>query len=157
MSYTQRLAEARLVPSVGSVGDAYDHALAETIKGLYKTEVIWRQRSWPSASAVEMVTLNWELGRLVQQSPPIRSHRPYPASRGRSPLLCSHQYSRYGGVAQMKPRPEKPGRFTRFTTLIVRDSHPTWLILSRWPITATSFDFQNAYAAEAYRTLRQMP
>ncbi len=59
MNYTQRLAEANLVPSVGSVGDSYDNALAETINGLYKTEVIWRQRSWPSVSAVEMATLRW--------------------------------------------------------------------------------------------------
>ena len=48
MNYTQRLAEAKLVPSVGSVGDSYDNALAETINGLYKAEVIWRQRSWPT-------------------------------------------------------------------------------------------------------------
>lgn len=59
MSYTQRLAEAELVPSVGSVGDSDDNALAETINGLYKAEVIWRQRSWPNASAVEMATLRW--------------------------------------------------------------------------------------------------
>ncbi|MGU3662373.1 IS3 family transposase [Novosphingobium olei] len=59
MNYTQRLAEANLVPSVGSVGDSYDNALAETINGLYKAEVIWRQRSWPSVSAVEMATLSW--------------------------------------------------------------------------------------------------
>ena len=59
MSYTQRLSEAELVPSVGSVGDSYDNALAETINGLYKAEVIWRQRSWPNASAVEMATLRW--------------------------------------------------------------------------------------------------
>ncbi len=59
MNYTQRLAEAKLVPSVGSVGDSYDNALAETINGLYKAEVIWRQRSWPGISAVEMATLNW--------------------------------------------------------------------------------------------------
>ncbi|MCY1707776.1 IS3 family transposase [Pannonibacter sp. SL95] len=59
MNYTQRLAEANLVPSVGSVGDSYDNALAETINGLYKAEVIWRQRSWPSAPAVEMATLRW--------------------------------------------------------------------------------------------------
>ena len=59
MNYTQRLAEANLVPSVGSVGDSYDNALAETINGLYKAEVIWRQRSWPTASALEMATLRW--------------------------------------------------------------------------------------------------
>ena len=59
MNYTQRLAEAKLVPSVGSVGDSYDNALAETINGPYKAEVIWRQRSWPSVSAMEMATLRW--------------------------------------------------------------------------------------------------
>ena len=59
MSYTQRLAEAELVPPVGSVGDSYDNALAEPINDLYKAEVIWRQRSWPNASAVEMATLRW--------------------------------------------------------------------------------------------------
>jgi putative transposase len=59
MNYTQRLAEADLVPSVGSVSDSYNNPLAETIKGLYKAEVIWRQRSWPTASAVEMATLRW--------------------------------------------------------------------------------------------------
>ena len=59
MNYPQRLAEANLVPSVGSVGNSYDNALAETINGLYKAEVIWRQRSWPTASAVEMATLRW--------------------------------------------------------------------------------------------------
>ena len=57
--YTERLAEAGIEPSVGSVGDSYDNALAETINGLYKAEVIWRQRTWPNASAVEMATLRW--------------------------------------------------------------------------------------------------
>lgn len=47
------------VPSVGSVGHSYDNALAVTINGLYKAEVIWRQRSWPSVSALEMATLRW--------------------------------------------------------------------------------------------------
>jgi transposase InsO family protein len=59
INYTQRLAEANLVPCVGSVGDSNDNALAETIDGLYKAEVIWRQRSRPTASAVEMATLSW--------------------------------------------------------------------------------------------------
>jgi transposase InsO family protein len=59
MAYTQRLAEEGLVPSVGSVGDSYDNALLETINGLYKAEVIWRQRSWPGLAAVEMATLRW--------------------------------------------------------------------------------------------------
>jgi putative transposase len=56
--YTERLAEAGIEPSVGSVGDSYDNALAETINGLYKAEVIHR-RSWPSREAVELATLEW--------------------------------------------------------------------------------------------------
>ena len=57
--YTERLAEAGLEPSVGSVGDSYDNALAETINGLYKAEVIWRKGPWKSIDAVEYATLEW--------------------------------------------------------------------------------------------------
>ena len=56
--YTERLADAGIEPSVGSVGDSYDNALAETINGLYKAEVIHR-RSWKSREAVELATLEW--------------------------------------------------------------------------------------------------
>ena len=56
--YTERLAEAGIEPSVGSKGDSYDNALAETINGLYKAELIYRQ-SWKSREAVEMATLKW--------------------------------------------------------------------------------------------------
>ena len=59
IKYTERLAEAGLVPSVGSVGDSYDNALAETINGLYKAEVIWRRGPWRSLEAVEYATLEW--------------------------------------------------------------------------------------------------
>ena len=59
IKYTERLAEAGLVPSGGSVGDSYDNALAETINGLYKAEVIWRQGPWRSFEAVEYATLEW--------------------------------------------------------------------------------------------------
>lgn len=57
--YTDRLADAGIEPSVGSVGDSYDNAMAESIIGLFKTEVIERQ-SWPNLEAVEMATLNWQ-------------------------------------------------------------------------------------------------
>jgi len=57
--YTERLAEAGIEPSVGSVGDSYDNALAETINGLYKAEVIHRRGPWRSFEAVEMATLEW--------------------------------------------------------------------------------------------------
>jgi transposase InsO family protein len=56
--YTERLAKAGIESSVGRVGDSYDNALAETINGLYKTEVIHRQ-SWKSLEAVEWTTLTW--------------------------------------------------------------------------------------------------
>ncbi|KQT78784.1 hypothetical protein ASG59_06245 [Methylobacterium sp. Leaf466] len=57
--YTERLAEAGVEPSVGSVGDSYDNALAETIIGLFKTEVIHRRGPWRSFEAVEFATLEW--------------------------------------------------------------------------------------------------
>jgi transposase InsO family protein len=57
--YTERLLEAGIEPSVGSVGDSYDNALAETINGLFKTEVIRRRGPWRSMEAVEFATLEW--------------------------------------------------------------------------------------------------
>ena len=57
--YSERLAEAGIEPSVGSVGDSYDNALAETINGLYKAEVIRRRGPWRSLEAVEFATLEW--------------------------------------------------------------------------------------------------
>ncbi|WAT15237.1 IS3 family transposase [Xanthomonas fragariae] len=56
--YTERLADAGIEPSVGSVGDSYDNALAETINGLYKAEVIHR-RAWRNRQDVELATLDW--------------------------------------------------------------------------------------------------
>jgi len=57
--YTERLAEAGIEPSVGSVGDSYDNALAESAIGLYKTEVIRRRGPWKNLEAVEFATLEW--------------------------------------------------------------------------------------------------
>ena len=59
IKYTERLAEAGLVPSVGSVGDSDDNALAETINGLYKAEVINRCGPWRSLESVEYAILTW--------------------------------------------------------------------------------------------------
>jgi len=56
--YSERLAEAGIEPSVGSRGDSYDNALAETINGLYKTELIHR-RTWKTRESVELATLEW--------------------------------------------------------------------------------------------------
>ena len=57
--YGERLAEAGIAPSVGSVGDSYDNALAETINGLYKTELIHHRGPWHHLEAVEYATLEW--------------------------------------------------------------------------------------------------
>ena len=57
--YTARLAEAGIEPSVGSVGDSYDNALAESINGLYKAEVIHRRGPWRNIESVEFATLEW--------------------------------------------------------------------------------------------------
>ena len=57
--YTERLAEVDIESSVGSTGDSYDNALAETINGLYKTEVIHRRGPWRNMDAVEYATLEW--------------------------------------------------------------------------------------------------
>ncbi|PXV79395.1 transposase InsO family protein [Nitrosomonas eutropha] len=57
--YTERLAEAGIEPSVGSRGDSYDNALAETINGLYKAELIHRRAPWKTRAAVELATLEW--------------------------------------------------------------------------------------------------
>jgi transposase InsO family protein len=59
IKYTERLTEAGIEPSVGSVGDSYDNALAETINGLYKAEVIHRRGPWRNFEAVEFATLEW--------------------------------------------------------------------------------------------------
>ena len=57
--YTERLAEAGIEPSVGSKGDSYDNALAETINGLYKAEFIHLRAPWKTKEAVKLATLEW--------------------------------------------------------------------------------------------------
>ena len=57
--YTERLAQAGIEPSVGSRGDSYDNALAESVNGLYKAELIHRKAPWKTRAAVELATLEW--------------------------------------------------------------------------------------------------
>jgi len=57
--YSERLAEAGIEPSVGSRGDSYDNALAETINGLYKTELVHRRAPWKTKESLELATLQW--------------------------------------------------------------------------------------------------
>ena len=57
--YGERLREAGIEPSVGNVGDSYDNAMAETINGLYKAELVYKQGPWKTVEALEWETLNW--------------------------------------------------------------------------------------------------
>ena len=82
--YTERLTEAGIEPSVGCVGDSYDNALAETVNGLYKAEVIHRRGPWKSREAVELATLEWvawfnhhRLLEPIGNVPPAEAERKY--------------------------------------------------------------------------------
>ncbi|CAO3424541.1 Mobile element protein [Azospirillum endophyticum] len=86
IKYTERLTDAGVEPSVGSVGDSYDNALAETINGLYKTEVIRRRGPWRTLEAVEFATLEWvdwfnhrRLLEPIGNSPPAEAEARYHA------------------------------------------------------------------------------
>ena len=88
IKYTERLADAGVEPSVGSVGDSYDNALAETINGLYKAEVIHRRGPWRSVEAVEFATLEWvdwfnhrRLLSSIGNVPPAEAEAAYYAAR----------------------------------------------------------------------------
>jgi len=63
--YSDRLADAGIDPSVGSVGDSYDNALAESVIGLFKTEVIYRKGPWRTIESVEYATLGWVTGSTI--------------------------------------------------------------------------------------------
>ena len=102
--------EAGVEPSVGSVGDSYDNALAETINGLYKAEIIHRRGPWRSLEAVEFATLEWvdwfnnrRLLEPIGNIPPAEAEERYYAMLERP---C------HGGVTQTKWPPTNPGRFS---------------------------------------------
>lgn len=95
IKYTERLAEAGIEPSVGSVGDSYDNALAETINGLYKAEVIHRRGPWRSLEAVEFATLEWvdwfnnrRLLEPIGNIPPAEAEAAYYAMLAEQPLAA---------------------------------------------------------------------
>lgn len=108
--YTERLAEAGIEPSVGSVGDAYDNALAETINGLYKAEVIHRRGPWRSFEAVEFATLTW-VDRFNNRRPlqPIGNIPPAEAEERYYTMLNEPAMA---AVTQTEWPPANPGRFT---------------------------------------------
>lgn len=95
IKYSERLAEAGIEPSVGSVGDSYDNALAETVNGLYKAEVIHRRGPWRSFEAVELATLEWvdwfnhrRLLEPIGNIPPAEAEKRYYATRDQTALAA---------------------------------------------------------------------
>ena len=95
IKYTDRLAAAGIEPSVGSVGDSYDNALAETVNGLYKAELIHRRGPWRSFEAVEFATLEWvdwfnhrRLMGPIGNIPPAEAEQRYYASLERPALVA---------------------------------------------------------------------
>ena len=89
--YSERLAEAGIEPSVGSKGDSYDNALAETINGLYKAELIHRRGALEDQGGRR--TRHAGMGVLVQPPPPARTHRLHPAGGARGKLLPATRQS----------------------------------------------------------------
>ncbi|PWU32548.1 IS3 family transposase [Enterobacter hormaechei] len=94
LAYTQRLKEAGLLASTGSTGDSYDNAMAESINGLYKAEVIQR-KSWKNRAEVELATLTWvdwyNNRRLLERlghTPPAEAEKAYYASIGNDDLAA---------------------------------------------------------------------
>ncbi|HBA3158958.1 TPA: IS3 family transposase [Escherichia coli] len=94
LTYTQRLKEAGLLASTGSTGDSYDNAMAESINGLYKAEVIHR-KSWKNRAEVELATLTWvdwyDNRRLLERlghTPPAEAEKAYYASIGNDDLAA---------------------------------------------------------------------
>jgi len=93
--YSERLAEAGVESSVGSVGDSYDNALAETIIGLFKTEVIRRRGPWRTIDAVEYATLEWvdwfnhrRLLEPIGSIPPVEKEQAYYRQREESAMAA---------------------------------------------------------------------
>jgi transposase InsO family protein len=90
--YSERLAEAGIEPSVGSTGDSFDNALAETINGLYKAEIIYRRGPWKTREAVELATLEWvswfnhhRLLEPIGYIPPAEAEANYWQHQGQTP------------------------------------------------------------------------
>lgn len=109
--YGERLAELGAQPSIGSVGDSYDNALAETINGLYKTELIRRRGPWRNVDEVELATLEWvhwfntaRLHGALGDVPPDEFEAAFYAAQQADPAGV--------GIQQPEP-PSNPGRFSR--------------------------------------------
>ncbi len=137
--YTERLAEAGAVRSVGSRADSYDNALAETVVGLYKTELIRRRGPWRTLEHLELATAEWvdwwnqrRLHGAIDNLPPAEFERrwpPHAAQRHHSRRIDRFRYHRQrepiaGAQIQAAEPPRNPGRFTTRLWAWSRDRLP---------------------------------
>ena len=115
--YTERLAEAGAVRSVGSRGDSYDNALAESVNGLYKAEVIRKRGPWRSLEQVELATAEWvdwwnhrRLHSAIGDLPPAEYEAPTITSARHQPSRESKPPSLHKTQGDSSSRTQKPGR-----------------------------------------------
>lgn len=130
--YSERLAEAGIEPSVGSVSDSYDNALAETINGLFKAEVIHRRGPWRSFEAVEYATLEWvdwfnnrRLLEPIGNIPPAEAEANFYATLERETMAAqltsiSLRQTRSGSQPRRKPIWNTPGTWSDQPTHLCR-------------------------------------
>ena len=145
--YTERLAEVGVEPSVGSIGDSYDNALAETIIGLYNTEFIHRRGPWRNLEAVEYATLEWV--DWFNHRRPLEPIGNVPLVELEASYYTINESVADSGLTQTRSSLEKPGRFNCVlgatadlaqprpgcSALIwrrVRDSNPRWVAPQRF-------------------------
>ena len=107
--YTDRLADAGALASIGTVGDSYDNALAESVIGLYKTECVRRDGPCRGVDDLELATLTWV--HWFNHQPPALRARLRPTGRVRAALLPSDQPPTAAAAGRTDP-PLNPGRFT---------------------------------------------
>lgn len=119
--YSDRLAEASIVASIGSVGDSYDNAMAEALNGTFKTELVHLHGPWRTRSQLERAV--HRLDRLVQHDPASRRDRGRPSSRARSRLVPSAERRHLRGVTQLNRTARDPG----------------WLTALPWPERGTPY------------------
>jgi transposase InsO family protein len=108
ISYTERLAEAGIAPSVGRVGNSCDNALAETIIGLYKAELIYKDAPWRGVAQVKLKTLDGGWTGSIRVGCLSRSAISHRSNMKR--YTISNRKPRHGGRNQLIRSPETPGR-----------------------------------------------
>jgi hypothetical protein len=125
--YTERLADAGIEPSVGSRGDSYDSALAETINGLYKAELIHRRAPWKTREAVELATLEWvswfnhhRLLEPIGYIPPVEAEANYWREQGQAAAARGAQEASAGPCGELK---EMKSKLPKRQTDLRSDSH----------------------------------